>query len=265
MQLGNIQRWNGREDLPKVICLHGFLGNGLDFEILTTSDRDHPTLIAPDLPDYTKPPPAPYTWDGCLSALNQLIDSESKDAPCVLLGYSMGGRIALQYAARYPHRLAGLVLVGATPGITEEDEKQERIKKDQALADTLRTQPLDTFLEKWFNQDIIQSQAKIPEPHQSRMRKHRASNNPEALAEALAHLGTGSMTSVWNKLAVLTMPTLIVTGESDTKFDEIARQMKESLIDATHVCIEDAGHACCFEQPETFAQSMTAFLSTLNG
>ncbi|MDG2169821.1 MAG: 2-succinyl-6-hydroxy-2,4-cyclohexadiene-1-carboxylate synthase [Opitutales bacterium] len=263
MHLGEIERWEGKQSLPKVICLHGFLGCGKDFKIVRDNYAGHPTIIAPDFPDYSQSPTCGYSWESCIQALDKLIVAESKDAACILLGYSMGGRIALQYALQHADNLAGLVLVGATPGIADEKERAARKEKDIAQANMLREQSLDDFLKHWFKQDIIRAQSQISEPYQSDMRRTRESNNSIALAQSLSFLGTGSMPSAWEHLANLHQPTLLVTGDGDEKFKTIAGNMETQLPNAQHATIKDAGHACCFEKPLAFTQALDSFLSSL--
>jgi 2-succinyl-6-hydroxy-2,4-cyclohexadiene-1-carboxylate synthase len=263
MHVGDIERWKGKQFLPKVICLHGFLGHGKDFKIVRDHYADHPTIIAPNFPDYSKSPASQFSWESCIQALDELIVAESKDAVCVLLGYSMGGRIALQYALQHADSLAGLVLVGATPGIANENERAARIQKDFAQATMLREQPLENFLKHWFEQDIIRSQSQIPEPYQSDMRRSRESNNSIALAQSLSSLGTGSMPPAWNQLSHLHPPTLLVTGDRDEKFKTIAGKMETQLPNAQHASTIDAGHACCFEKPLAFTQILDSFVSSL--
>ena len=263
MQIGTIKRWEGRNTLPRVICLHGFLGNGNDFAVVKDHYPNHPTLIAPNFPDYSQSSAQDFGWEHCLNAMDEFVQSESKQGPCVLMGYSMGGRIALQYALQFSDRLAGLILIGATPGIEDEDMKAERLEKDLSLAANLREQSMEQFIEHWFKQDIIQSQNQIPEPYRSTMLKARKANSRRALAQALTSLGTGSMTSRWDQLSQLIIPTLIVTGEEDKKFERIASRIVTQLPNAQHRSIKGAGHACCFEQAESFGTVVAPFLSSI--
>ncbi len=264
MQLGAIQRWEGRRTLPKIICLHGFLGNGKDFTIVKDHYPNHPILVAPNFPDYTERPTEDFSWNHCMSSLDRFIQSESTHGPCVLMGYSMGGRIALQYALQHSDQLDGLILIGATPGIADEDEKVIRLEKDRTLAAELKEQSMAHFLGNWFKQDIIQSQNQIPEPYRSAMLTTRKANNRVALIQSLSSLGTGSMTSGWDQLSRFKRPTLLVTGEQDSKFQRIASKMATLLPNAHHTSIKGAGHACCFEQAESFGKAVETFLSSIN-
>ena len=229
MQFGAIHRWKRTEESTKLIFLHGFLGSGMDFEIIADHFPNHPNLIAPDFPDYTRPPVTNFSWDSCLETLDAWVQSETENTPCVLVGYSMGGRIALQYALENAQSLAGLVLIGATPGISDPVTRQERVQHDLALGKGLEEKTMQQFLEFWSHQEVIQSQRDNPEPYLSRMYDRRIASNQTALAQALISLGTGTMTPAWQKLPQLQLPTLLVTGEQDKKFTDLARKMVQKL------------------------------------
>ena len=263
MQIGAIHRWKGIQESTKLIFLHGFLGSGADFEIIADHFPNHPDLVAPDFPNYSIRPDANFTWDSCLKTLDAWIQAETENTPCILVGYSMGGRIALQYAIEHPQALAGLVLVGATPGMSELEARQKRVQSDLTLGNKVEEQSMEQFLESWFQQDVIQSQRNIPEPYLSRMYDRRTASNQTALAQALTSLGTGTMKPVWEALPNLQLPTLLVTGEQDKKFRDLARKMVQKIPQATHASIAESGHACCYEKPKAFVQFLTSFLSSL--
>ena len=266
MEISSVHKWQGTQTGRKVICLHGFLGTGADFEILADHYVDHPILIAPNFPDFTcAPSKQPWNWKDCLDTLDAFIQEEANDDDVILLGYSMGGRIALQYALEYPQRLSKLVLVGATPGLPDPMERQERATADTALANALIQQSLQSFLDNWNKQDLIQSQQCIPEPYRSTMQEQRLAHNKSALAESLIGLGTGTMASGWDHLTDLLIPTLITTGEQDTKFERIAKGMIELLPKSEHQSIAQAGHAACFEQPRIFSERLHLFLAQNSG
>ncbi|MCZ6673487.1 MAG: 2-succinyl-6-hydroxy-2,4-cyclohexadiene-1-carboxylate synthase [Verrucomicrobia bacterium] len=264
MTQGKIYRWDKKGHGPTLICLHGFVGSGSDFEILADHYPDHPTLIAPDFPDYAiDPEVTDDAWGTALSALKKIIEIEASDAPSVLLGYSMGGRIALQFALKYPGLLKALVLVGATPGIADHTDREKRVRADEELATKVANQLIDTFLESWLNQPLLNSQKRIPEPYRSKMWNMRRKHKVQTIAQNLISLGTGSMQPAWKQLPELHLPTFLITGEEDKKFTQIAQQMMQSLPMAQHSTISESGHAACFEQPTEVAKKLNHFLQNL--
>jgi 2-succinyl-6-hydroxy-2,4-cyclohexadiene-1-carboxylate synthase len=264
MKVGEIYRWNGNSNRPKIICLHGFLGRGSDFKIVADRFSEHPDIIAPDFPDYANEAQCSgHPWATALEQLDKLIAKETDNQPFILLGYSMGGRIALQYALKFQHRLKGLVLIGATPGIKDDKLRDERKKEDQDLASNLLDEPLEVFLQKWFQKGIINTQDRIPEPYRSQMHEARKANSKTALAYYLTALGTGSMTPVWEGLPNLKTPTLLITGEEDEKFTNISGEMLTLLPNGRFHKIRGAGHAACFEQPKAFSMALKTFIQSL--
>ena len=224
---GKIYRWKGNNEQIKVVCLPGFMGSGSDFQIMKDHFHNHPEIVALDFPDYKQESvQAIQSWETVIKELNQFLETECGDTQCLLLGYSMGGRIALQYALKKPEYLKGLILIGSTAGIMEEADRKIRIKQDEDLASRLLSQPLDRFLEFWFNQPLLETQKKIQEPYASRMVQIRRGHSKKAIAHYLAKLGTGTMPPVWDQLHKLTIPSLLITGQEDQKFADIAASIR---------------------------------------
>ena len=265
MALGKTYQRKGDTQKQTLVCLHGFLGTGADFKIVTDHYPNHPTLLAPDFPNYHDDPvTSEEPWTSILDELDHFIKDACADRPCVLLGYSMGGRIALKYALKHQERLQGLILIGATPGLREVPERAERIKQDADRAKDLLNQSNETFLNAWSKQALIQTQNRIKEPYSSRMRKARLSNNQSTLAYYLISLGTGTMSPAWEQLKDFKLHTLLLTGSEDKKFTSIAAEMKKLMPNAQHEIIEAAGHAACFENPSQSVEVIEAFLKTMS-
>ena len=113
----------------------------------------------------------------------------------------------------------------------------------------------------WYQQDLIKSQDRIPDPYQQKMRRFRRTLNQTSIAHYLNVLGTGSMTPCWHRLTELNLPILLVTGEEDEKFTAIAQEMEDLISHANRITIPDAGHAACFEQPTLFANALDQFIN----
>lgn len=243
-----------------VTALHGFTGHPDDFEPLRERLPQHvwrgPVLYGhgPQAPRQPARDPWTATASGVLS---DLVPGS------IVVGYSMGGRIALE-VARQDQRVsavAALVLIGATPGIEEPGARAARRAQDFALAEHIESVPLGDFLDEWSQKPIIASQQAIPSPYRERMRARKTALVPWGLANSLRGVGTGSMPSLWGDLP--RVPTLLLTGERDTKFAAIAERMVALMPNAAHVQLPGVGHCAHLEAPERAAQVIRRFLDTV--
>lgn len=168
------------------------------------------------------------------------------------LGYSMGGRYVLRLALDRPDLVERLVLIGASPGIERDDERAARVAQDEARARRLEEIGLDAFLDEWLAQPLFQSL-----PAEAAGRDERRANTVAGLASSLRHAGTGSQTPLWDRLAELDVPVLLLTGGADARFTETAARMAERIgTNATAVAIPGAGHAVHLERPDDAARAI---------
>ena len=191
------------------------------------------------------------TLDGCLAAIRTV------GRGCVLVGYSMGGRLALRAALRDPGAYRALVLLGATAGI--EDERQRRARKatDDDLADWMERSPIVHVVNHWEKQPIFRGQSR---ELVERQRPGRLSHDPRKLAELLRTTGQGALAPVWDDLGTLDVPVLAVAGEGDDKYVQIARRMADALPQGRAAQVPNAGHAAHLEQPDAFSDLLLEFL-----
>ncbi len=256
-----LHRWPGVADRPApLVALHGFTGSGEDFEALAPLlGRE---ILAPDLPGHGEAAtlPGPYTMERVTAALAGLLGRNELERP-VLLGYSMGGRVALSFALRYPDRVAALVLIGANPGLVEPAERAARRRSDEALAARIEAEGVPAFLAYWSAVPLIATQARIPEPYRSAARSRRLRNRARGLAASLRELGTGAMPPLWRELPRLAAPTLLITGAEDAKYRAIAARMAGLIPGAQRALIPGAGHCAHLEQPELSCAAIDRFLS----
>lgn len=173
------------------------------------------------------------------------------------LGYSMGGRYLLHLALANPELVRGLVLLGATAGIDDPDDRAARARADVATAARIRELGLLEFLQQWVAQPMF---AGIPAQHQFLL--ERMENTVDGLESSLLQSGTGAQDPSWHKLHRLEMPVLVLAGEQDEKFSALGRRMQQSIGDnATFATVPGAGHAAHLEQPEAFLAVLRSWLA----
>jgi len=174
-----------------------------------------------------------------------------------VVGYSMGGRLALRAALSDPRAFRALVLLGATPGVEEDGQRRSRRAADDELADWMERSPIQAVVDHWERQAVLASQS--PELVE-RQRRGRLSHEPERLAAMLRATGQGVLPPVWDQLHKLSLPVLAVAGESDDKYVQIAERMAAELPQGRAAIIPQAGHAAHLEQPEEFSDLLLDFL-----
>lgn len=175
----------------------------------------------------------------------------------VYAGYSMGGRLCLRLALDHPERVRALVLFGASPGIADADGRAERQRADKRLAADIAATGVVGFLDVWLAQPMFETTTpRAPDL------EARRSNTAAGLAHALRSLGTGTMEPLWDRLADLRPPTLLVVGERDAKFRAIAEAMAAQVGERCRVeVVAGAGHAVPLDRPEACAALVAGFVA----
>jgi 2-succinyl-6-hydroxy-2,4-cyclohexadiene-1-carboxylate synthase len=176
----------------------------------------------------------------------------------VLVGYSMGARMALHVALVAPGNVTALVLVSGTPGIEDEAERVVRRTADDTLADRIEEIGSARFVDEWLANPMF---AGLPEEHAQR--SARAANPAAGLAGSLRSAGTGTQDNLWPRLGEITCPVLVVTGMLDAKFAVIGERMAAALPRADLRCIAGAGHTVHLEKVDDFCSALSDWFSTL--
>jgi 2-succinyl-6-hydroxy-2,4-cyclohexadiene-1-carboxylate synthase len=182
-------------------------------------------------------------------------------APVDLLGYSMGGRLALYLAYSYPELFSSLILESASPGIADISERETRQLHDSELADNIQRDGVRNFVDFWEHLPLFESQHAVPEKRKLLLRQQRMLNDPAGIANCLRGMGTGRQPSLWGSLTTIAVPALLISGALDQKFVRISREMVEQLPSAELTIVPDTGHNVHFEQPEQFSQIVRNFLT----
>lgn len=179
----------------------------------------------------------------------------------VWLGYSMGGRLALGVALRHPEIVSALILESASPGIADSAEREQRRVADELLASRIESGGVPAFVAEWESLPIWQSQRSLTPIHIERQRSNRLANRANGLAGSLRGMGAGAQKPFWDNLALLQTPTLLIAGELDAKFVDIAARMVSMMPAAQLQVVPGAGHAVHLEQPALFAEAVSRFIT----
>lgn len=247
-----------------LLLLHGFTGNSEGWKEFAPFWKDHSKTIALDIIGHGKSGSPPdigqYQIEESAAVINSLLEKMGIRKIDVL-GYSMGGRLALTFAVNYPEKVRKLILESASPGLRTEAERHERRIQDKKLSEKIRQEGIKNFIDYWENIPLFQSQKSLPEKIRTKIRSQRLANSIDGLANSLNGMGTGVQPSWWDELAHLEMPVLLITGNLDQKFCRIAEEMSKILPNVKWKTAEDAGHAIHVEKPELFGTIVSGFLS----
>lgn len=248
-----------------LLLLHGFTGSSQTWRTFMKKFVKDYQVIAVDIIGHGQSAAPkeikPYSMEAVVEALHELLQQLSLSQVNVI-GYSMGGRLALSFAQRYPHLVKKLVLESASPGLKTREEQKLRKEKDEQLASRIMKNGIEEFVNFWEEIPLFRSQKQLPSYVQEAVRQERLSHTEIGLSNSLKGMGTGVQPSLWEKLDDLLMPVLLITGEVDQKFCLISKEMQTLIPNATSKIILGTGHAIHVEQPEIFGRIVSEFLAT---
>ncbi len=235
-----------------IVFLHGFTHTGASWDQVVGLLRAGTRAVAPDIRGHGSASDArPVDLEHVIADLEAIAPERF-----TLVGYSMGGRIAL-HAALWPglrERISRLILIGASPGIADPDERARRRVDDERLAAELEHETIEQFAQRWARTPVLAGQ---PAEVLAAVHADRLRSRPPGLADALRGLGTGALASLWERLGEIDLPTALVAGERDRKFRAIAEQMSARIDGAATALIPNSGHAAHLENPPALAALIT--------
>jgi 2-succinyl-6-hydroxy-2,4-cyclohexadiene-1-carboxylate synthase len=223
---------------PRIVFVHGFTQTGRS--MLPLAERlvtyGYQSAIV-DLPGHGE--------SGAVRAdLRRTADLlAATTGQAIYVGYSLGGRVCLHLALMYPHVVDRLALIGASPGIIDDDERGARRSADELLAQHIVEVGVAQFLDEWTAQPLFAGLELSDAERDDRLR-----NTAVGLAESLRLSGAGTQLPLWERLVELNMPVLALAGELDTKFVPIAERIASSVPDGTFGQIHGAGHSAHMQQ-----------------
>ncbi len=252
-----------------LVLVHGFTGSaagwGAHLQAFAAAGL---RVVAPDMLGHgaSEAPADPrrYAIEHCqedIIAALAALDVRSGEA--ILLGYSMGGRIALATALYVPDFFRGLILESASPGLPTEEERAARRASDEALASRIEREGVPAFVDYWENISLFASQRALPPERRQALRAQRLRNTPQGLANSLRGVGAGAQPYLGDRLSTLTLPTLLIAGALDEKYVGLARQMAHTLPNARLAIVSGAGHTVHFERPMEFDALVKTFCAEL--
>lgn len=246
-----------------LLLLHGFTGAGSNWEPFVPSWSDAFRLLMIDIIGHglsdSPEDPARYAMERAAADLAGILDHFGI-AKTDVLGYSMGGRLALMFTVRYPERVGRLILESSSPGLADPGDRQARVQRDEQLAEQIEREGIKKFVHYWENIPLFASQRSLPPSVRERVRLQRLRNNAVGLANSLRGMGTGAQPPLWRELEELSLPVLLICGEKDRKFCRIGEKMHARLPRSELRFVAGAGHTVHVEQPAVFGTIVRDYL-----
>ncbi len=229
--------------MTPVLALHGFTGSPQSWDFLA----ERP--LAPSLIGHVgcAAQPEIQSFEAEVDRLAGLIPGSD---PVHVVGYSLGGRLALGLALRHAPRVRRVTLLSAHPGLASEGERAARRAADEAWCELLLGRGLSVFVDAWQAQPLWASQERLGQASRDAKRNERLSQSAVGLVQSLRSTGLGQMPSYRERLQGLTLPVAIVAGELDEKFTALARHMAERIPRSEIHIVPGAGHDLLLERPE---------------
>lgn len=245
-----------------VTLLHGFTQSGRSWRELISRMPEGCKWIVPDLRGHGQTQTrhgAPCSMEACTADLEALWN-ELAVARTHLVGYSMGGRLALHVAARRPERVMSLLTIGAHAGL-EPDARAGRRQGDEALAERIETDGLESFVDYWGSLPLFAGLERRGPAYVSQVRAERLQNHAAGLACSLRGMGAGVMEPLWDELADLSIPCTFVAGQLDHGYVASARRLATTVRNGRSEVVLRAGHPVHQERPDAFARVLANHLA----
>ena len=230
----------------ELVFLHGFMGHASDWDEVRSQLPEFETRainieVATD-------------WHGTVRSLTSLLTKNS-----IVVGYSMGARLALGIALEFPEQCAGLIFVSGNPGLESETERAEREIADEKLADRIAAGQLEPFLQKWYQSSVF---ATLPEEIRDQEIERKLGRDAKHWPEILRVNSVSQQPNYWPRLHELVMPTWVVAGERDEKYKTIANRVGE-VVQIKVDLLPNCGHMVHREKPLELASLIRDFIKPL--
>lgn len=251
----------GDETKRRLLLLHGFLGSTDDYTEMAEYLSIDNFVVLLDLPGHGKTKctdESDYKAENCSKQIISLLE-EMNIEKTDLLGYSMGGRLALYLTVHHPNNFEKIIIESSSPGLKTEAEREERIKADRKLAERIEEKELSEFIDLWYSLPLFKTLDKKSERYKQ-MVQNRIKSSKDGLILSLKHFGTGAQPSLGENLSEIKQKLLLIVGEDDDKFKNIALEMQNQLADSELRIVKNAGHNVHFEKPDEYIKIVKEYL-----
>lgn len=238
--------------MKSIVALHGFLGSSQFWSSTSALLKATPlrtTFYAPDLyhdPEFVDP-----SWAHWPSQFSSWLSRHSIENPFVLLGYSMGGRLALNFALQHPQKISHLILISTRAKSSQAEELEKRKIWESRWAERFLNEPVKDWFEAWNQQDVFGGDtATIERPQQT----------PQQILSSFKGWSLSSQPHGLRELEELRVPQLWLIGENDKKYLNHRSEIEGLSSNPEIGLIKAAGHRIPLEQPQALVEHIVEFI-----
>lgn len=223
-------------------AVSGFLGLSKDWDFL-----QFPQMAAVD--------PHAFPWNSLLDwgvRFNEWV-SRQGTAPSLLMGYSLGGRLALHALLNNPKQWKGAVIISAHPGLSDPLEKGKRWQQDRKWAERFEKEEWDSLMNAWNQQEVFS--------HDPPFERNEGDYDRDQLVRTLLQGSLGTQTDLRHQISQLEIPLLWITGSNDHRFSAVAQSFAFKHPSSRWEKVEGAGHRVPWAKPADFKNLFHSFLA----
>lgn len=237
--------------MMNIHALHGFLGRPNDWEILFKGTKHSDYLKSHDL--FTAEPQPFNTW---AAQLNTTILEEDEDRPRVLLGYSLGSRLAMYLLSQNPTMWDGAILVSPNPGLQSDQEREERLMIDAKWADKFEMADWQELMLEWNAREVFKNDT-------ISLKREESEYSRKILSSVLKVWSLSKQRDFREFLNNLQIPVLWITGSEDSAYEKYTSQIALQHPHSKKISFPSAGHRVPWQQPKRFMCEIETFLDQL--
>ena len=185
------------------------------------------------------------------------VEEQTKGEPSLLLGYSMGGRLAMNACVHRPSLWSGVIAVGADPGLISDDARSKQLQKDLEWARRFRSEDIQELLVEWDELPVFCGRSNCASREISELDSEKISRFFDVFSKARQ----GNMLPMLRKLK--TPPLLYISGCDDIKYTKIGQDLAAHCMQVRHQIIPNAGHRVPWESQDAFISEVSVFIDAV--
>lgn len=235
--------------MNRIWAVSGFLGLSSDWDFLLRSD-----VLGVDPTDFLPEPEQAKPFDRWASRFNRRCFSEEHpEDSSILIGYSLGGRLALHALIDRPDKWDAAVIVSAHPGLKTGEERTLRLSEDKKWAELFKVAEWETLMNRWNSRGVFGK-------NRFQFERREQEYSRSILARTLDSFSLGRQSDLREAISLLSMPILWITGAEDTRFCELASDLRFAHPSSRKPVISEAGHRAPWDRSESFRDELHRFL-----